>query len=71
MNAPGLLISAPRSGSGKTTFNLGLLRALTRKGRAVQPVKCGPDYIDPGFHKFAARREGINLDSWAMRPILR
>lgn len=68
--APGLLISAPRSGGGKTTFSLGLMRALSRRGRAVGAVKCGPDYIDPAFHAAATGRPSFNLDSWAMTPSL-
>ena len=67
---PGFLIAAPRSGSGKTTLVLGLLRALARRDIAVQPMKCGPDYIDPGFHAAAAARISYNIDSWAMRPAL-
>ncbi|SPJ23004.1 cobyrinate a,c-diamide synthase [Palleronia abyssalis] len=63
---PGLLVSAPSSGTGKTTVMLGLLRALADDGLTVQPYKSGPDYIDPAFHRAACGRHSFNLDTWAM-----
>ena len=63
---PGLLVSAPASGTGKTTVMLGLLRALSEDGMIVQPFKSGPDYIDPAFHRAATGRASFNLDTWAM-----
>jgi cobyrinic acid a,c-diamide synthase len=70
MSLTGLLIAAPRSGAGKTTLTLGLMRALRNRGVKVAGVKSGPDYIDPAFHRAAIGRDSINLDSWAMTPDL-
>ena len=70
MTARALIVGAPRSGSGKTSLTIGLLRALARRGLKVRGVKSGPDYIDPGFHAAATGLPGLNLDSWAMSPEL-
>lgn len=62
-----LLLAAPRTGSGKTTLTLALLRALKRRGHAVASAKTGPDHIDPRFHEAASGAPCLNLDPWAMR----
>lgn len=61
---PQFLIAAPASGSGKTTVCRGLMALLVRKGIAVQPFKCGPDYIDTKFHTAVCRRSSVNLDTF-------
>lgn len=67
-NSNGLILSAPSSGSGKTTITLGILRALKRQGMVVRSAKSGPDYIDPRFHAAAGGAPCVNLDAWAMTP---
>ena len=65
--APGLVIAAPASGSGKTTVTLALLRLFRDRGVRVASCKVGPDYIDAAFHAAASGRPCLNLDPWAMR----
>jgi cobyrinic acid a,c-diamide synthase len=70
VSARGLIVSAPRSSSGKTLVTLGLLGAIRRKGIAISAAKSGPDYIDPAFHAAATGGKGVNLDTWAMPAAL-
>ena len=62
------LIAAPRSGSGKTTVTCALLTALQRRGTDPCAFKCGPDYIDPMFHRSALGVESHNLDLYLSAP---
>ncbi|TGM11542.1 cobyrinate a,c-diamide synthase [Leptospira selangorensis] len=63
---PRILISGTGSGTGKTTFTIALTKALQAKGLKVSVFKCGPDYLDPGYHSFVTGKTCQNLDGWLM-----
>jgi len=66
LKIPRLVVGACQGRSGKTTFTLGLLKALKDGGTNVQPFKKGPDYIDPSWLSYAAGKECRNLDAFMM-----
>lgn len=65
-NIPRIVVGAVQGRSGKTTFTLGLLKALSQRKIMVQPFKKGPDYIDPSWLSFASGEQCRNLDAFMM-----
>lgn len=62
MRVPRILIAGTSSGSGKTTATCALISLLRRLSLKVRGCKCGPDYIDPMFHKRVSGISCTNLD---------
>ncbi len=62
MIIPRILIAGTRSGCGKTTAVCALLALLRERNVRVSALKCGPDYIDPLFHRAALGVPSANLD---------
>lgn len=61
-----IVVAGLSGGSGKSVVAVGLTAAIARRGTAVVPFKKGPDYIDAGWMKLAARRNCYNLDPYLM-----
>ena len=61
---PRILFAAPKSGSGKTTVVCGMLEICNRRNYRTASFKCGPDYIDPMFHRKVLGAESGNLDTF-------
>ena len=59
-----VMIAAPKSGSGKTTITCGLLQIFKEDGEDISSCKCGPDYIDPMFHRQVLGIPARNLDTF-------
>lgn len=57
-----IMVTAPSSNSGKTAVTCGLLSLLRRRGYDPCAFKCGPDYIDPMFHRSVLGIDSHNLD---------
>lgn len=64
MTSPRFMIAAPSSGSGKTVVTCGIIKLLQDKGLFVQSFKCGPDYIDPMFHRKVLDVPSYNVDTF-------
>lgn len=62
MFLPRIVIGGTGSGCGKTTVVCAILKALKDRGLNVSAAKCGPDYIDPMFHKSALKVPSKNID---------
>ena len=61
---PRILITAPKSGAGKTTLTCALMGALRERGLRMLACKCGPDYVDPTFHERLGAVRRLNLDAF-------
>lgn len=61
-HVPRFMITAPNSGSGKTTITCAILKALLDLGLHPSAFKAGPDFIDPMFHSRVVGAKSRNLD---------
>ena len=62
------MVSAMKSGSGKTLITLGLINILKKMGKTISIYKTGPDYIDTMYHEKIAGSPSTNLDPFFLEP---
>lgn len=65
-----VMIAGTNSGCGKTTLTTAILALLKEKGLpgGISAFKCGPDYIDPMFHRSVLGVPSHNLDPFFSTP---
>lgn len=61
-NIPRVILAGSGSGCGKTTITCAVLQAFVNRRKKVGAFKCGPDYIDPMFHRHIIGAPSSNLD---------
>ncbi len=64
MKVPRIMLAAASSGSGKTLLTCALLQTMKDCGKEAVAFKCGPDYIDPMFHRKVLGVPSKNLDTF-------
>ena len=62
------MVSAMKSGSGKTLITLGLINILKKMCKTISIYKTGPDYIDTMYHEKIAGSPSTNLDPFFLEP---
>ncbi|MFZ0010490.1 MAG: cobyrinate a,c-diamide synthase [Halobacteriota archaeon] len=62
----GVIIGGTRTGVGKTTITLALLKGLASAGYEVQSFKVGPGFVDAKLHERLTGRPCYNLDAFLM-----
>lgn len=62
----GIIIGGTRTGVGKTTITIALLKGLSSAGYEVQSFKVGPGFVDAKLHERLTGRPCYNLDAFMM-----